>query len=1067
MTSREEKIVDKPSPNLNKINDSSLLSPINNKITSPTKLENISFQLLNKSNNKTTDFLTPDKKDLSEYTIKDPLKKINSKLTEINPLIFGKKNNGSKIPIYLSSIANSKNFNFIFETRAKNKSRNESINELNSNFLSNHNDSSIISLNITNNNINNINNNISNINNINNINSNFYSPQNSNIKKIDIRLKLPKLNNNHFKLNLKELNHPPNNKNITNKLNHNQSTGKLFNSTNTYLNLYNNKKMGIINKKDELRPLKLISNNSEFKTVDVHNLKIKNEKLNITPLKIIKNNDKNSDLILNNKMQILQKQNSIYFTPSITKKQPREFINLFKIDEDEITISPQKNKQNKVEYSINNEITISNISSIPQKKNNELKLENNVNINIQNDTKNDKKNDGNTKKENNTNEEIKSIKTPQKLDLRSDRGLGSNKSCFSPSDKIINQLTISDNSNNTLHNISSSNCGDSVKDKSSNASFQCPKIVIESPMSSKSCLEEEENNNSSGSINSDKENKSETIIRPKKSNLRKEVPENEIQKRNKTLRSPDKKILKFKFDLRDLPTGLKKNNEGESFSYGRSSQSVKNVKEIMKSPTMRRRISSTKYFDKYICNTLERKKSMKIITETKNLKFIGHLENKNDIYAKNRFLKKLYSHIGCFYFEGNDKLIKFAKMKVILKNKVELTNILGNKKSEELIQEEKQKEIQKEIDDYTKYLVTKQNPNIPLITNDKIENQYISFLLSVKNNVSIKNALANYITETKEISTIFLPKMSRNKKNNINCSKLILDISKNKFPPIFSPKSKFIEKKSLPKTFVNIIYITVDRFLKDDLSFMNKEEKDEVPPSIFEKKVMFKRMKTLESIKMNADKYKSTKICSSRNIDNKYGFDRKAAFSKIKMTIKMTRIKKNINTNKYSLLANKNFYDEISKNRINYINKEKRRSVNESNCEDGKLPYLINDKGKLEMFDILKALMIAGENTKFVEYVYSIINNVDVNQKDSDGNTLLILSAKQGFTFLVQKLVEKGANINAQNLMGNTALHYAISQKYFKIADILAKYGAREDIYNIFGLSPWECIGKSVEERTF
>ena len=119
MTSREEKIVDKPSPNLNKINDSSLLSPINNKTTSPTKLENISFQLLNKSNNKTTDFLTLDKKELSEYTIKDPLKKINSKLTEINPLIFGKKNNGSKIPIYLSSIANSKNFNFFLKLEPK------------------------------------------------------------------------------------------------------------------------------------------------------------------------------------------------------------------------------------------------------------------------------------------------------------------------------------------------------------------------------------------------------------------------------------------------------------------------------------------------------------------------------------------------------------------------------------------------------------------------------------------------------------------------------------------------------------------------------------------------------------------------------------------------------------------------------------------------------------------------------------------------------------------------------------------------------------------------------------
>ena len=46
-------------------------------------------------------------------------------------------------------------------------------------------------------------------------------------------------------------------------------------------------------------------------------------------------------------------------------------------------------------------------------------------------------------------------------------------------------------------------------------------------------------------------------------------------------------------------------------------------------------------------------------------------------------------------------------------------------------------------------------------------------------------------------------------------------------------------------------------------------------------------------------------------------------------------------------------------------------------------------------------------------------------------------------------------------------MHYAISQKYFSLADILTKFGAKEDIKNMFGLTPWECIGKSVEEYSY
>ena len=89
---------------------------------------------------------------------------------------------------------------------------------------------------------------------------------------------------------------------------------------------------------------------------------------------------------------------------------------------------------------------------------------------------------------------------------------------------------------------------------------------------------------------------------------------------------------------------------------------------------------------------------------------------------------------------------------------------------------------------------------------------------------------------------------------------------------------------------------------------------------------------------------------------------------------------------------------------------------------------------------------------------------IDVNQDLFDGNTLLILSAKDGNSFISKFLCEQGAKINTQNFKGNTALHYAIGKQFYGVADILARHGAREDIRNNMGLTPWECIDHNMEE---
>jgi ankyrin repeat protein len=127
----------------------------------------------------------------------------------------------------------------------------------------------------------------------------------------------------------------------------------------------------------------------------------------------------------------------------------------------------------------------------------------------------------------------------------------------------------------------------------------------------------------------------------------------------------------------------------------------------------------------------------------------------------------------------------------------------------------------------------------------------------------------------------------------------------------------------------------------------------------------------------------------------------------------------------------------------------------------------LKDNGIEDSYQFLKTLINEGETNKFEEYFSFVKEKFDINNKDEDGNTLLILCAKNGLIKLASLLIENGADVNKQNNKGNTALHYAISLKHFTLADLLAKHNAKEHVINNFGYTPWECIGKSVEEKFY
>ena len=128
-----------------------------------------------------------------------------------------------------------------------------------------------------------------------------------------------------------------------------------------------------------------------------------------------------------------------------------------------------------------------------------------------------------------------------------------------------------------------------------------------------------------------------------------------------------------------------------------------------------------------------------------------------------------------------------------------------------------------------------------------------------------------------------------------------------------------------------------------------------------------------------------------------------------------------------------------------------------------------NDKGKNDEINVeniyleLIKLIIEGKNKMFKNYYEKNRAFIDINEELFEGNTLLILSAREGNYHITKFLCEEGAEVNLQNHNGNTALHYAIGRQFYALADILTRHGAREDIKNNKGFGPWDCIDHNIE----
>jgi ankyrin repeat protein len=91
----------------------------------------------------------------------------------------------------------------------------------------------------------------------------------------------------------------------------------------------------------------------------------------------------------------------------------------------------------------------------------------------------------------------------------------------------------------------------------------------------------------------------------------------------------------------------------------------------------------------------------------------------------------------------------------------------------------------------------------------------------------------------------------------------------------------------------------------------------------------------------------------------------------------------------------------------------------------------------------LKQAAMRGDTTQVQQL---LDKGVDVNAKDSNGETALMEAAGNGHTEVVKQLLAKGADVNAKSSYGYTALLYAADKGHTECVGLLLDGGANINV---------------------
>ena len=137
-------------------------------------------------------------------------------------------------------------------------------------------------------------------------------------------------------------------------------------------------------------------------------------------------------------------------------------------------------------------------------------------------------------------------------------------------------------------------------------------------------------------------------------------------------------------------------------------------------------------------------------------------------------------------------------------------------------------------------------------------------------------------------------------------------------------------------------------------------------------------------------------------------------------------------------------------------------------AEDGVISTVDNDGITNQKVDISKTQKLSEDfktvcslcrHGKFGD-IEEMMNHPDwslsMDYQDDTGNSLLHIAAQNGNKRMVKLCLRRGADLNAQNLSGQTPLHFTYSYGYAEVGEYLVQKGADDSIRNKDGLTCYE-----------
>lgn len=108
----------------------------------------------------------------------------------------------------------------------------------------------------------------------------------------------------------------------------------------------------------------------------------------------------------------------------------------------------------------------------------------------------------------------------------------------------------------------------------------------------------------------------------------------------------------------------------------------------------------------------------------------------------------------------------------------------------------------------------------------------------------------------------------------------------------------------------------------------------------------------------------------------------------------------------------------------------------------------------ISLFIYLQASYVVDHGTVYVDGYERL--PFHINKTDEHGNTMLTLACQNGNMKICKYLQAKGANLNHQNVNGQTPAHFAIAYKFFEVSHWLFENGGDDTLENKYGLSPYD-----------